>query len=493
MSRVLKKEKTENKTSIRYFKGLNLWILAAVFVANIFFQLSEVSSSLFLYVGTLVMLGTLFFLDKDDYIYVFVSLLSVLRFSTIFDVSVINIITFVYFFRTYVFENEYKSEKDKRRMSKSVVTAGVVFILYSLQYILNGNQALRMSFIAIKLMFFLLYMVDVFRSLTDRKSGEKKFMNIQVYYVAGVLIAVFASILVNPAYSLDATRMSLAEGAGVNQLGISLAFCLVFVTMGMTKVKNVKEWCVLAVTALPLLYYCFATQSRTCLIAMIITFAAVMTMGYTQKRARLWITLMAIASVAVLGGLILFTEGSQIHENIMETIERFTDPRNNDISNGRFYLWEHYIKRFTGDMRLFFLGGPLEQYGGVQAHNMFIEIFALFGVFGAIIIFWMYGVVFYEIRKAVVSLGKGKIRLLGFLPLVVLLVTGMASHTLLNTEPTVNFCLGVAMIYFYGESGSDEDNVADNDDSGIVTYAKRKRYKNIRRLDRRYSKKLRGI
>ncbi len=286
MTRVLKKEKTEKKTSVRYFEGLNLWIFAAVFVANIFFQLSEISSSVFVYAGTLIMLGTLVFLDKDDYIYIFVSLLSVLRFSTIFDVSVINIITFVYFFRTYVFDNEYKSEKEKRRLPSSVVTAGVVFILYSLQYILNGNQAMRMSFIAIKLMFFLIYMVDVFRNLTERKTASKKFMNIQVYYVAGVLIAVFTSILVNPAYSLDATRMSLAEDAGVNQLGISLAFCLVFVTMGMTKVRNFKEWTVLAVTALPLLYYCFATQSRTALIGMIITFAGVLTFGYSQKRAR---------------------------------------------------------------------------------------------------------------------------------------------------------------------------------------------------------------
>lgn len=493
MNRVLKKEKTENKTSVRYFEGLNLWIFAAVFVANIFFQLSEVSSSLFLYVGTFIMLGTLFFLDKDDYIYIFVSLLSVLRFSTIFDVSVINIITFVYFFRTYVFENEYKSEKEKRRMSKSVVTAGVVFILYSLQYILNGNQAMRMSFIAIKLMFFMLYMVDVFRDMKDRKTAEKKFMNIQVYYVVGVLIAVFTSILVNPAYSLDATRMSLAEDAGTNQLGISLAFCLVFVTMGMTKVRNFKEWCVLATTALPLLYYCFATQSRTSLVAMTITFAAVLTMGYAQRRARLWITLMGIASVAVLGGMILFTEGTQIHENIMRTIERFIDPRGNDISNGRFDLWMHYFEVLGSDMRLFFLGGPLEKYGGIQAHNMFIEIFALFGMCGFAIVIWMYTTVFVEIRNAIVPLGKGKIRLLGFLPLVVLFITGLASHTLLNTEPTVNFCLGAAMIYLYGENDSDEDNVADNDDSSVKSLRKRKKYKNIRRLDNRYRKKLRRI
>ena len=46
----------------------------------------------------------------------------------------------------------------------------------------------------------------VFRSCTDRKQGSKKFMNIQIYYVLGVMIAVLCSIIINPAYSLDATR-----------------------------------------------------------------------------------------------------------------------------------------------------------------------------------------------------------------------------------------------------------------------------------------------
>lgn len=487
------KQKTEKKKSVRYLDGLNLWILAAVFVANIFFQLSEVSASVFMYVGTLIMVIPLFFLDKDDYIYVFVSLLSVIRFSTIFDVSVINIITIVYFVRAYIVDNEYKREKEKRQLPRNVVLACVAFILYSLQYILNGNQALRMSFIAIKLMFFLVYMADVFRSLTDRKTGSKKFMNIQVYYVLGVLIAVCTSILVNPAYSLDATRMSLAEGAGVNQLGITLAFCLVFVTMGMTKVTNYKEWICLAGVALPLLYYCFATQSRTSLIGMIITFAAVLTMGYSQPRARKWITFMGIGSVVVLGGLILFTEGTQIHENIMGTIERFTDPRGNDISNGRFDLWTRYYNTITSDARLFFFGGSLDNYGNIQAHNMFLEIFALYGIAGAAIVAWMYSAVFIDIKDAIVSLGKGKFRLLSLLPMAVLFITGMASHTLLNTEPSFFFCMGVAMIYFYGENDLDENTLADNDDTGAEPLSKRKGYKNFGRMGNSNSKKFRRV
>ncbi|MBQ2828564.1 MAG: O-antigen ligase family protein [Clostridia bacterium] len=493
MNRVLKKEKTENKTSVRYFEGLNLWIFAAVFVANIFFQLSEVSSSLFLYVGIFVILLTLFFLDKDDYIYIFISLLSALRVATIFNVSVINIITIVYLFRAYVFENEYKKEKEKRRLPKNVMIACIVYIVYSTMYVLLGVRGLREILYGIKFLCLLVYIVDVFRSMYNNNQAEKKFMDIKVYYVAGTLIAVFSSIMINPSYSLDATRMSLMEGAGVNQLGISLAFCLAFVTLGMTRVTNLKEWAVLAVTALPLLYFCFATQSRTSIIALILIFASTLILGYAQKKARLWITLMLIASVVVFGALIFLADGTQIQENVLGTIERFTNPRGDDLSNGRFDLWQMYIDRLSNDMFLFFFGGTLEDFNGVQAHNMFIEIFASDGLFGTCVILFVYTTVFFEIRKAITSFRKSKKYVLSFLPFILVFVTGMASHTLLNTEPTVNFCMGAAMIYLYGENDSNEDNVADGNDTGVELVGKRKRYKNIRRLDRRYSKKLRRI
>ncbi len=494
MQRVIKKEKTENKTSIRYFEGLNFRILAAVTVANILFQLSEISSSIFLYAGTAVLIVTLFLIDKEDYIYLFISLLSVLRYSTVFSVSVINIITIIYFVQTYVLDNGYKREREKMRLPKSVVYPGVIFIIYTLQYIFDGSLGFRKCMIIIKLLLFLVYMIDVFRAIGDRKTGLKKFSNMQIYYIAGVLIAIVISMIINPAFSLEATRMTLSEESSTNALGISLAFCLCFVTLGMTKVTNLKEWGVLAGVALPLLYFCFATQSRTCIIAMIIIFASVLILGYAQENARLWITLMAIGSVAVLGGMILFAEGTQIHENIMATIDRFVNPRKDDISGGRFDLWEIYIGKVMNDMRLFFFGGNLSDYGTSQAHNMFIEIFAGYGVFGSGIVIWLYAAVFYEIRKAVVRLGTGKIRLLSFLPLALVFITGMASHSIMNTAPTVNFCLGAAMIYFYGESDDlDEDTLVNSNDKHNKSFTKRKKYENLRRLDRRYGKKYRSI
>lgn len=479
MTRVLKKQKTKQKMSVRYFEGLNLWILAAVFVANIFFQLSEVGSSIFLYAGTFVMLGTLFFLDKDDYIYVTVALFSVLRYSQIFNVSVINVITFAYFFKTYVFENRYKVRKEKNQLPRRVVLAGTVFILFSLVYIVSD---FRTTLTVIKLLFFLIYMVDVFRNMGDREKAEKKFMYIQVYYVAGVLIAVLVALLINPEFSREAARMSLSDGA-TNQLGISLASCLAFVTLGMTKVKNIKEWTVLAVTALPLLYFCFETQSRTSIVGLIFIFASTIVLGIIQKESRPWIIMMTIASVAVLGGLILFAEGTQLHENIMATIERFINPKNNDMSNGRFDLWKVYIEKLSTDYRLFFIGGTLADFGGMQAHNMFIDVFASHGFIGTAIICWLYITVFIEIGQAIKNFDSRKIKLIGFIPLALVFVFGMASHSLLNTEPTANFCLGTAMIYLYGECKANESDLktgVNQDDNLIQSYRKNKNHKRLK-------------
>ncbi len=487
MTKVLKRQKTEKKTSVRYFEGLNWWILAAVFVANIFFQLSEVSSSLFLYMGTAVLIVMLFFLEKDDYIYLTVSLLSVLRYSQIFNISVINIITIVYFFRTYVFENRYKKERDKAKLPTNVVIAGIVPILVSLVHITTGYVSIL---IGVKLVIFLIYMVDVFRNMKDCIDAQDRFRKIQVYYVMGVLIAVFVALIINPEFSREATRMALSKGA-VNQLGISLTSCLAFITLGMTKVKNIKEWFVLAITALWLLYFCFETQSRTSIIGLIFIFMSTAILGMYKRESRKWIAMMVIAAAAVLGGLILFAEGTQIHNNIMGTIERFVNPKNGDVSGGRIELWNIYLDKLMTDSKLFFFGGALSDYGNKQAHNMFIEMFASSGLLGVSLSGCLYIMVFFEIRSAIKALGRRKVELLGWVPFVLVFLMGMASHSLHNTEPTVNFCLGVGMIYLYGENDLDEDNVADNDDSGAEFITKRKRYKNIRRLDHRYSKKFR--
>ena len=496
MQRSLRRKKAENTISVRYFSGLDYRILIATVVSNVFFQLSQISSSIFLYIGTLVMVGVLFFIDTKEYINLSISYISVLRFATIANVSVLNLITIIYFFKAYIVDNEYKKEKHKRRLPQMVVISGIVLIMYCMQYMFDGTgfSGLRIEFIAIKLMLFLIYLVDIFRNCESKAELKDTFMKMQVYYIYGILVAIFVSILINPSYSLDATRMSLSEGSGSNQLGISLTFCLVLVTLGVTTAKNFKEWLVLIITALPLLYFCFATQSRTCIVGMIITIVCAVVFGTAQKESRRWVLLMALGVVVVLGGMILFAEGTQIHQNIMQTIDRFINPKNDDISNGRIDLWQIYIEKLKNNAGLFFFGGQRTEYMNTMAHNMFLEIFAVYGFFGTIIVIWIYSSVFVEIRRAILRFGKStNIKVLGFLPLAIVFITGMVSHSLLNTQPTITFCMGVAMIYLYGENNTDENTLVDSDESGNRLISKRKRTQNLRRLDSRNGKKLRSI
>ncbi len=486
MTRTLKRRE-DKKISIRYFEGINYKILVSVFVAGIFFSLSQISSSLFSYLGAAVIIAALIFIKREDYLYLSLALVNVLPTSTVFGISSLNIITVVYFVQTYLLDNEYKREKDKHRLPKSVTASGVVFIMYGLNYLitLSGSDGLQKVLVAIKTVLMLIYLVDSFRDFKDKESLVSGFRKMQVYFVLGTLITSLMSIAVNPDSLFEEARLTLTDGGvgGATRLGILLAFCLVFVTMAMTKVRNLVEWLVLVGAALPLLYLCFSTQSRTCIIAMIVILAAVSVFGMIRKESRIWILLMLLGVVVVLGGLILFTEGSQIYESIMHTIYRFQNPSGGDITNGRADLWVIYIEKLKSDMRLFFLGGARNEYASVESHNMFIEIIALNGFFGSIIVVWMYTAVYCSIRKSVLRFAEKKVHPLGFLPLATLFLVGMASFTILRSEFTIYYCLGVAMVYMYSVSEFDEkdsDSDANKAENSLKTRSARYRLRNQR-------------
>lgn len=486
MKRSLKNKKTKKLASIRYFQGLNYWILASVLVANIFFQLSEVSMSALKYVGIVCSLVPIFFIDKDDYIYAFISYMSVIRVSTIFNIAAINIISIVYFIRTYIFDNKYMRERDKRKFPQNVIVACMVFILYSLQYLLEKEPIIKTPLEIIKLLFFIVFMVDIFRACRTREELCKKFMNIQVYFIAGVLISIVCSLVINPNFALNSERLEVADTSGTNQLGILLAFCIVYSLFAVTRVKNINELLVHGVILFIFTYYCFATQSRTAIVGIMLSLFCIVIWGFSHVRTIIPVATM-IATLSLFLYLV-FTYGQEtaLYANIMETVERFTDPKDNDISNGRLDLWKMYIDALMNDAKLFFFGGDSESYPRLVAHNIFIEIWAEYGLIGFGIVCWIYTAVFMEIRNAIIRFGKSKIKVISFLPFAMVFVMGMASHTLIGTVPTVTFCMGTAMIYLYNQdsldnSNSESDSVAP-EEKRIGRYPYRRKLQTIRKF-----------
>lgn len=475
MERTLKNKKTLSFASVRYFQGLNYLILATVLVSNICFQLSEVSTSAFKYLGIICSMVPLFFIDKDDYIYVFISYLSVIRVSTIFGVAAINLVTFVYFFRAYIFDERYHFQKERRLLSRNLIVACVVLILYSLQYMFADSGEIKTLLENIKLMFFLVFMVDAFRSCESEEKLYKKFMNMQVYCIVGVFISVVSSLLINPNYALKQERLAVAEASGTNQLGILLAFCIVYLLFAVMRVKNISEIAVIGCVLFVFTYYCFATQSRTAIVGILAALVCIVIWGLTHSKTAVPIAVMIAVLLLFLYLVCTYGKDTVIYENIMMTVERFVNPKKGDISNGRLYLWKTYLNAIFTDARLFLLGGQSSAYPDLVAHNIFIEILADYGFIGFGIVAWIYVVVFKEIKNSVTRFGKRKVKLISLLPFALVFIMGMASHTLTGTVPTVTFCLGTAMIYLYGY---DKPQTEQSDEE--KTFGKAKRFKPLR-------------
>lgn len=458
MERTLKNKKTFSFASVRYFQGLNYLILATVLVANVCFQLSEASTSAFRYLGIICSILPLLFIDKDDYIYVFISYLSVIRVSTIFGVAAINLVTFAYFFRAYIFDKRYHFQKEKRLLPANLIVACVVLILYSLQYMFVESGEIKTLLENVKLMFFLVFMVDVFRTCENEEKLLKKFMNIQVYCIFGVFISVVSSLLINPNYALRQERLAVAEASGTNQLGILLAFCIVYLLLAVMRVKNVSEIAVIGCVLFVFTYYCFATQSRTAIVGILAALVCIVIWGLTHSKTAVPIAAMVAVLLLALYLICTYGKNTVIYENIMATVDRFVNPKKGDISNGRMYLWKTYLNAIFTDTRLFLFGGQSSAYPNIVAHNIFIEILADYGFVGFGIVAWIYAVVFKEIKNSVTKFGKRKVKLIALLPFASVFIMGMASHTLTGTVPTVTFCLGTAMIYLYGYNEPQSEN-----------------------------------
>ncbi len=467
MDRTLKGIKTQNNvSSVRYFQDLNPWMIVVLVVVNVLFQLSESVSPVFKYAGICVLFAMLFFLDKDDYIYFSVSLMSVISFATVFTVSVINVITVVYFIRAYIYDNKYMPKKEKRKFPSQIIIVCVVWIMYCVQYFFEGTDGLKAVIVVVKQLLFLVYMVDVFRVCKSRKEVRKKLFTMEIYYVLGIIISSIISVVMNGNQSLHNTRLMLNSVTGANRYGLLLAFSMIFILLEFLNVKNVKEWIVLAVAAGIVLYFCFAVKSRNCMITVALSFVATVFYGISKPKSRLSAIILLVSAVSLFVLIVTVGKNARIYDNIMGTIHRFVNPSGEDITNGRTDLWVDYLKAFTSDIRFFLLGSSnRDNFADKEAHNIYLDILTQYGIIGFFIVSVVYTMVFIEISKVVKSFGKVKSDLISFLPFFMVFFMGIASSlSLLTTNPTINFCMGVAMIYSYqidDDSNAEEEKVID--------------------------------
>ena len=121
-------------------------------------------------------------------------------------------------------------------------------------------------------------------------------------------------------------------------------------------------------------------------------------------------------------------------DRLIYRMQRLED---NDISNGRFELWDLYLNIFRENSSILWLGGMDYTKFGIEmvAHNMIIEQLAAYGIIGSFILFILYLNIFLNIK--IKSNSTIRIVSAGVIPLLSFLIISMFSHTLLGVPQTI--------------------------------------------------------
>jgi len=143
----------------------------------------------------------------------------------------------------------------------------------------------------------------------------------------------------------------------------------------------------------------------------------------------------------VLISLIYFlsTKVSYLSNIVNLVILRIIEPRGDDISGGRKFLWNEYYDLLTSGIDTFFLGlGPnvMQEYELTQvAHNAILEDLLSFGFIGSVLIITLFYSHYLYFKRYF------RLSIYGIIPLVVIVVNGMFGHSFLSMASIVQFSI----------------------------------------------------
>ncbi len=253
-------------------------------------------------------------------------------------------------------------------------------------------------------------------------------------YISGVRTVRFAG--------LTGDSVALGQTCALT-IGMNLTYC--YFNSDMPKKFYVVSSLLLAMAAL-------LSYSKMTLICILVVFAIFLVLYgkvYVTNRERV------IKAVAFSGALIVLISISVftlVHYSgnstvILGYIERFT---RDDLSTGRFSLWDVYLGKLTASLKNLFLPLTSEELSAqiwnpstgsyvAYVHNLYLETVAVFGWSAAFLIFIWVGVRIYR-HFAV----KGKLILA--IPVLVLLFMGLGSHENLEYQFYLQFALALSFL-----------------------------------------------
>ncbi|MDO9185597.1 MAG: hypothetical protein Q7W13_06270 [Bacteroidia bacterium] len=411
--------KNDIKKSLSLDKsGLQIVLLCATLELIFYFALNNPILS---YFGAGLLTLITLFLNINQLIYIFVFLLPNQRLLTLpdSDITLLNIFLIIVFIRCFAFGTILIRKKYFFLVS--------LIIIYSfLTYGQIGNISNIVA--GFKFSLIIIVLLIVFEKNLNDKNW---YFHLVIFFTLGCLLTGFLGLLFGDKIVIgDTDRFSGVGGfdADLASLNFSLAFSNFLVLMIINKLYSLKAITII----LFLIMFGLLTQSRSFVLVLAFCILFFIITSLKSKNTRKAVVMI------LFGFLILFVLINLIPDSIIGKLfygawERVINPRSGDISNNRFFYWEAYLNILLSNMRYLLWGlGSTANYLILDikevAHNGLIEVVLSWGIVGALIIITTF-VYAYKFLKSIFIKGvENKLGILGYLPLLVLIITNMTGH-----------------------------------------------------------------
>lgn len=407
-----------------------------LFIVTIMAQASEGYSIEFLNylaVGTILLYCLI--ANEETTLYALMYLMPANRLFGIGGFSINLLIIATFFFKGFV--------TNKTRVNKKFVFLSLLFFTYTIIYVwqYNSYQEILQS---IKTFFVLFFCMTIFNS--EKYDMARLYKYSIVFLVLGIIWNFLIAIIVNPAI-FDVRRLIISGDSNPNTLAIVVSYALaqIVILLNSKHIKTPKGITILSIVLCIIGLY---TQSRTFVANFVIILLWLLLPWFKSSFYSSLKRVIIVISIFT-GLFFLFNSSFQISDQLQIVIDRIIAPSRGDITSGRVEIWSQYITalKYNPSVLLFGIGMDYTKLGiYMMAHNMWIEQITSFGLTGTLLVIILY----ISAAKTIVIKNISKYKYAGtfnLLPIVVILASGMFSHSFMALNVTIQLFFGVATLF----------------------------------------------
>ena len=285
-------------------------------------------------------------------------------------------------------------------------------------------------FDAIKIIIVILFL----SSYTEREFVEDTYVDYVKFCAVGCILSSIIAFIMNPSSISESSRFSL-NGLGENTLGILCAVLIMnFIVIFINRCESGN---LILIFIVALCGIGFLTGSRSFMLAVAIGLVGIIVSLILRLQIGSLVKVGSFFILIIVGVVVLINTNDFINRYWTQILYRILKLQAQDISNGRYELWEQYINIFKSYPFHLWLGGVNAEVYGIQlvAHNMILEQLACFGIVGSLFITYIYCSAYMNIKNESYSYIEWKSHRI--VPMVSLLVVSLVSHTLLGVPQTI--------------------------------------------------------